>query len=100
MFILENSFHIHSVIVLANRVGLADSTLIWNQFAKKFCNNLLYQLRTRTNIPEDLVNPNLDYGLYPLVEMLEGAKKKRYIYMMFLFYSTINTLSILFLARS
>lgn len=63
------------VTALTNGVGLADSTLIWNRFAEKFCDDLPHRLQLRTNIPEDLVNPHLDYGLYLLAEMLESAGK-------------------------
>ena len=75
LFASGDSLRTLFVTALTNGVGLADSTLIWNRFAEKFCDDLPHRLRLRTDIPEDLVNPHLDYGLYLLAEMLESAGK-------------------------
>ena len=55
--------------------GITDAIAIWDKFADHFCNNLFHQLRDWPNIPKDLTNPNHDYGLYLLSELLKESGK-------------------------
>lgn len=79
-FVLEDSFCTFFNMVLINGVRLADSTIIWNQFIEKFCNNLSHQLQLKTNILKTLINLYLNYGLYLPAEILKNVEKILQIY--------------------
>lgn len=74
LFAFRKILHALFATSLVHR-SISDLVAIWNQFANKFCDDLPYQLQDWPNIPENLINPHYDYGLYLLSELLKESGK-------------------------
>lgn len=65
---------------------VSDPIALWEQFANDICDDLPHGLRSLTDVPNNLIDPHLDYGLYLLDEVLAGMGKSLHDYQ-FLHYS-------------
>ena len=43
---------------------VTDPTASWYRYANDICDDLPYRLRSITDVPDDLMSPHLDHGLY------------------------------------
>ena len=64
---------------------VTDPTLLWNRYANDIYDDLPHRLRSMTDVPDDIINPNLDYSLYLLNEVLSDLGKRLEDYNMPLF---------------
>lgn len=54
---------------------ISDPTALWEQFAHHLCDDLPHRLQSLNGVPDNLIDPHLDYGLYLLDEVLAGMGK-------------------------
>ena len=64
---------------------VTDPTASWNRYANDICEDLPHRLRSMTDVPDDLMSPHLDYGLYLLNGVLSDLGKRLEDYNMPLF---------------
>lgn len=43
---------------------VSDPTALWEQFAHHLCDDLPHRLLSMNGVPNNLIDPHLDYGLY------------------------------------
>lgn len=55
--------------------GITNAITMWNQFSSQFCDDLPHLLQNWPNIPNDLLDPHLDYGFCLLSELLKETEK-------------------------
>ena len=74
LFASEKSLHALFATSLIHK-EITDVVAIWDKLATQFCGNLSYQLQNWPDIPEELINPHHDYGLYLFDELLKESGK-------------------------
>ena len=55
---------------------VTDPTALWNRYANDIYDDLPHRLRSMTDVPDDLMSPHLDYGLYLLNGGLSDLGKR------------------------
>jgi hypothetical protein len=71
--IWQTGYALRRLFFTAVTVGdLVNPLALWQQFTEKMCHDIPHR---RVDVPPDLPNPHLDYGLFPIAELLQQWEK-------------------------